>query len=163
MSSDGGASAAGDPCGGVVSFSYNACASGDNRQVVGQGPTIALVGGTGAPAANGKGGGLTPAGERVASRGITEHSFEFRLSGSERQEQSWPRVVAAAPIVAIRRVRAYLTRQGEPAEAMSAIGGVEVHAELRGTDILCTAQLSDFGPGDLVVVQVEVGVFDLGK
>jgi hypothetical protein len=33
--------------------------------------------------------------------------------------------VAAAPIVAIRRVRAYLTRHGEEAEATSAIGGVE--------------------------------------
>jgi hypothetical protein len=59
----------------------------------------------------------------------------------------------------IARVWAYVTRNSEPAEATSAIGGVEVHAELRGTDMLCTAQLSDFGPGDLVVVQVEMGVF----
>jgi hypothetical protein len=98
---------------------------------------------------------------RQAGRAISEHTFEFRLSGFERQEQSWPRGAAAAPIVAIQRVRAYLTRQGEPAEATSAIGGVEVHAELRGADILCTAQLSDFGPGELVVVQVEVALFDL--
>jgi hypothetical protein len=145
---------------GVIS--YDTFASADNPQVLGQGPPIVLLGGLGMPAASGEGGGLTPAGERLARlarRGITEHTFEFRLSGFERQEQSWPRGVAAALIVAIRRVRAYLTRHAEPAEATSAIGGVEVHADLRGADILCTAQLSEFGPGDLVLVQDEVALF----
>jgi hypothetical protein len=125
---------------------------------------LSLMGGTPQPGVHGNRGSVEPsAAARQAGRAVSEHTFEFRLSGSERQEQSWPRGVAAAPIVAIQRVRAYLTRHGEPAEATSAIGGVEVHAELRGANMVCTAQLSDFGPGDLVVVQVEVAVFEAGK
>ena len=89
------------------------------------------------------------------------HTFEFRLSGSETEEQAAPISSLAWPsdfIVAIERVRTYVTRQGEAAAA-SAIGGVEVHAELRPGGIFATAQLSDFGTGDLIVVQVEVGLY----
>jgi hypothetical protein len=69
--------------------------------------------------------------------------------------KSW----AAGGVLAIERVRAYLTRQGEAGAATSAIGGVEVHAELREGGIVCTVQLGDFGEGDLVVVQVEVALY----
>jgi hypothetical protein len=43
------------------------------------------------------------------------------------------------------------------------IGGLEVHAELRDGNLVCAAALSDFGPGDLVVVQVEVAVYKTGN
>jgi hypothetical protein len=72
------------------------------------------------------------------------------LSGSK----SW----AAGGVLAIERVRTYLARQGEAA-ATSAIGSVQVHAELREGGIFCTVQLGDFGAGDLVVVQVEVALY----
>ena len=68
----------------------------------------------------------------------------------------------AALIIAMHGVRAYLTRTGEPAAAGSAIGGVEVGAELRAGGIVCRVSVSDFGPDDLVVVQVEVALFERG-
>ena len=56
---------------------------------------------------------------------IVTHSFEFRLSGSEGMEQSLALDLAKIPraglILAIRSVRTYLTRQGEPMAAASAI------------------------------------------
>jgi hypothetical protein len=64
----------------------------------------------------------------------------------------------ADAILAIQSVRAYLTREGELV-ATSAIGGVEVDAELRPAGIFCTAQVSDFGAGDLAVVRVEVSLY----
>jgi hypothetical protein len=101
-------------------------------------------------------------GSKAPQKPIFTHTFEFRLCGSERAEQVVPlpgtRSCGAGRIVAIERVRTYLTRQGEAA-APSAIGGVEAHAELRPSGIVCTAQVSDFGAGDLVVVQVEVGLY----
>jgi hypothetical protein len=51
----------------------------------------------------------------------------------------------------------HVTRQGEA--PTSAVGGLEVRAQLRDDGILCMAQLSDFGPGYLVVVQVDVALF----
>jgi hypothetical protein len=93
-------------------------------------------------------------------RPILTHTFEYRLSGSEAAEESWPlppcRPSPSGFIVAITSVRTYLTRV---TAAGSAIGGVEVHAELRPSGIFCTAQLSDFGAADLVVVQVEVALY----
>ena len=88
-------------------------------------------------------------------------TFEFRLSGSEAQEQSVAlgAVGRGGAIVATRCVRAYLTRSGDAGAASSVIGGFEVHAELRDGQLVCSAALSDFGPGDLVVVQVEVAVY----
>ena len=69
---------------------------------------------------------------------------------------SWYRRAGAVP--AIQSGRTDLTREGELV-GTSAIGGVEVDAELRAVGICCTARLSDFGPGDLVVVQVEVALY----
>jgi hypothetical protein len=92
---------------------------------------------------------------------ILTHTFEFRLSSSEGAEESLPLPPygpAPSGFVGITSVRTFLTRHGEAA-ATSAIGGLEVHAELRQGGIWCTAQLSDFGAGDLVVVQVEVALF----
>jgi hypothetical protein len=89
------------------------------------------------------------------------HTFEFRLTGSETQEQCLPLSPAFPPaefILATPNIRAYVTRTVEPAAASSAIGGVDVKAELRGTAIVCRASLTDFGPGDLVVVQVDVAL-----
>ncbi len=91
-------------------------------------------------------------------------TFEFRLTASEAQEHC---VAVGKPrsghyIAATRCVRAYLTRAGDPSAASSLIGGIEVHAELRGGDLVCAAALSDFGPGDLVVVQVKVVLYERG-
>jgi hypothetical protein len=55
-------------------------------------------------------------------------------------------------------VRAYLTRTNDWAATSSAIGGVEIQAELRGNAIVCRASLTDFSAGDLVVVQVDVAL-----
>ncbi len=93
------------------------------------------------------------------------HTFEFRLTGAETQEQCVPLAAALGPaacFLGTTAVRAYLTRTADPAAASSAIGGVEVAAELHAGSIVCRASLSDFGPGDLVVVQVEVALFERG-
>ena len=92
---------------------------------------------------------------------ILTRAFEFRLNGSETQEQ-WLALPEgsfqpADSVVTIRSVRASLTRDGKA--SASAINGVEVDAELRPTGIFCTAKLSDFGDGDLVVVRVEVALY----
>ena len=92
------------------------------------------------------------------------HCFEFRLCGSERQQQSLALdgCRGAAPIAAIERLRAFLTGAGPSAAAASAIGGIEVYLEAGPGGVVCTAQLSDFKAGDLVVVQVDVAVYTLG-
>lgn len=97
--------------------------------------------------------GPVAAGQPVIQRGV-----EFRLCGSEVQEQ----VVAldgasGALAVAFNNVRAYLTRCGESTTS-SAIGGVEVQVALRGNQAVCTARITDFAAEDLVVVQVDVVV-----
>jgi len=86
--------------------------------------------------------------------------LEFRLSGSERQVQSLPLEPSPGPValVAIRAVRAFLTRPGEPDADPGFVSGLEVEAELRDGRIVCSAQVSDFGSGELVVVQVDVAV-----
>jgi hypothetical protein len=96
---------------------------------------------------------LTPKQRRLT------HTFEFRLTGSETQEQCLPLSPEFPPaefILATPSVRACVTRIQDPAAASSAIGGVEVQAELRAGAIVCRASLADFSPGDLVVVQVDV-------
>jgi hypothetical protein len=134
MNSDDGLHANTDLCGGVMSLTYDYC--GEPKPLDSGTIHVNLMGSTAEPGIQANRGSVEPsAAPRQAGRAISEHTFEFRLSGSERQEQSWPGGVAAA-IVAIRRVRTYLTRHGEPAEATSAIGGVEVRAERRGADIL---------------------------
>ncbi len=97
---------------------------------------------------------------------VLTHTFGFRLTGAETQEQCVPLAAALGPAaccLATTAVRAYLTRTADPAAASSAIGGVEVAAELHAGSIVCRASLSDFGPGDLVVVQVDVALFDRGQ
>ncbi len=62
---------------------------------------------------------LTPAQPRLT------HTFEFRLTGSETQEQCVPvgsGLSLTEPLLATEGVRAYLTRTGEPTAASSAIG-----------------------------------------
>src|SRR5260370_2828940 len=54
------------------------------------------------------------------------HRFEFRLPGSETQEQCLPLSPAFPPaefLLATPNVRAYVTRTLDPAAASSAIGG----------------------------------------
>ncbi len=105
---------------------------------------------------------------RVERQGCAQpvhlQTFEFRLTASEAQEQC---VAVGNPrsghyIASTRCVRAYLTRTGDPSAASSQIGGVEVHAELRDGNLVCAAALSDFGPGDLVVVQVKAALYERG-
>jgi hypothetical protein len=62
-------------------------------------------------------------------------------------------------VVAIERLRAYLTRGGEPAAAASAIGGIEAHAKLEPRGLVCTVQVSDLAADELVVVEVEVALY----
>jgi hypothetical protein len=45
------------------------------------------------------------------------------------------------------------------AAAASAIGGIEVQTALQPGRLLCTAQVSDFAPGDLVVVRVDSALY----
>jgi hypothetical protein len=89
------------------------------------------------------------------------HTFEFRLSGSEVQEQREPfeRYPGSMAVLGITGVRAYLTRQGETTGPLSAIGGLEVSAELDRKSFTCRVGIGDFGPADLVVVQVDVAVY----
>src|SRR5207244_8877022 len=69
-----------------------------------------------------------------------------------------PGIIAAAG-----SVRAYVTRS--PDRATASIAGIEVHTEVRGRSVVCTARLADFAAEDLVVVQVDVSVYggDSGK
>lgn len=46
-----------------------------------------------------------------------------------------------------------------PDRATASIGGVEVHAEVRGKQIVCVARITDFSADDLVVVPAHVIVF----
>jgi hypothetical protein len=94
---------------------------------------------------------------------VFSRTFEFRLCGTEAQEQLEPCPVCrpADFIVATSRVTVDVTRTHDPTAASNAIGGVEARAALRSGAIVCTASLSDFGPGDLVVVRVEVALFRL--
>ncbi len=104
-----------------------------------------------------------PPSARTPAEPRLTHTFEFRLTGAETQEQCVPLAAALEPAaccLATTAVRAYLTRTADPAAASSLIGGVEVAAELHAGSIVCRAGLSDFGPGDLVVVQVDVALFD---
>ncbi len=89
-------------------------------------------------------------------------TFAFRLCGAETQEQTLALegLGAAAAVVAIQRVQASVSGAGQAGAAMP-ISGIEVHADLRDGRVVCTAQVSDFAAGDLVVVQVEIAVYAL--
>ena len=100
-------------------------------------------------------------GPRQPALPLARRTFEFRLCGSETQEQSVP---APGPedgsvVVAVNNVRAYLTGSSDAGASRSAIGGVEVWAERREGAVVCCARLSDFAAGDLVVVQADVAVY----
>src|SRR5258708_621729 len=88
-------------------------------------------------------------------------TFEFRLCGSETQEQSVPDPGPedGSVVVAVNNVRAYLAGSGDAGASRSAIGGVEVWAERREGAVVCCARLSDFAAGDLVVVQADIAVY----
>jgi hypothetical protein len=62
-------------------------------------------------------------------------------------------------VVAIERLRAYLSRSGEPAAAAGAIGGIDAHAELDPRGLVCTVQVSDLVADELVVVEVNVALY----
>jgi hypothetical protein len=91
---------------------------------------------------------------------VLERTFEFRLAGSETQEQSVPVVGPAdgSVVVAVNKVRAYLSSGGDAPAARGAISGFEVWVARREGAVVCCARLSDFAPADLVVVQADVAV-----
>ena len=86
------------------------------------------------------------------------HTFEFRLSGSEEVKQAipLPHVLPASDclMAAAKAVRISVTRNPDATKA--SIGGVEVHAEVRGKHVVCIARVTDFTADDLVVVQADV-------
>ena len=88
-------------------------------------------------------------------------SLEFRLCGTEAQQQAFPveAPAGAALLVAIERVQAFLSGDGPAGATARGIGGIDVHAEIAGGTITCTAQVSDFQPADLVVVRVDLAVY----
>jgi hypothetical protein len=155
MNNEGALSANTDGFGRVTTFCYDATANCVHVDEKASGPVLAADGRTIKPA--------SPPAAAVPRKPILTHTFEFRLSGSETQEQVVPlsgsKSWAAGGVLAIQRVRTYLTRQGVAAAATSAIGGVEVHAELCEGCIFCTVELGDFGAGDLIVVQVDVALY----
>jgi YD repeat-containing protein len=85
------------------------------------------------------------------------HTFEFRLSSSEEAKQSIPLphlLVSGCLMAATKAVRMSVTRS--PDRATTSIGGVEVHAEVRGKHVICVGRVTDFTADDLVVVQADV-------
>jgi hypothetical protein len=96
------------------------------------------------------------------------HTFEFRLLGAEVQLLGieLPLIPPNDRIVVTTdHVRTFVTRSGEPAAPSNLIGGVEVSTEQlpmaanHNGRLVCTAQATEFAPGDLVVVGVEVTLF----
>lgn len=92
---------------------------------------------------------------------VFSRTQEFRLSASRRAQvcTDLPFDVPDDIIVAITAVRVSVARPTDSAEASSPIGGVDVKAELRDESIVCSAEVSDFARGDLVVVQVDLAVY----
>ncbi len=161
MSSERDGSAIPDPPSLVATFTYDACAR--LTAVRGGEHHSTWLGGT-------TDGSVPPQAARAqgmptAATPCLRHCFAFRLCGSEVQQQTLAleRFGSAALIVAIESLRAYLTGAELGAAAVSAIGGIEVHAALDAGRVVCTAQLSDFQPGDLVVVEVDVAVYAVGR
>ena len=98
---------------------------------------------------------------RQSALPLVTRTFEFRLSGSETQEQALPVPGPAdrSVVVAVNNVRAYLTGSGETGVPQNTIGGIEVWAECGQGAVVCRARLSDFAAGDLVVVRADVAVY----
>jgi hypothetical protein len=151
-----------DPHGGVATFTYDACGP------VPRGPVRTNY--TTWHSGTGTTGGLVPSltagpnGPPGAAAPCLRHCCEFRLCGTESKEQTiaLDGIGSTGLIAAIERVRAFFTREGASGAPASAIGGVEVHAELRGGALVCAVQLSDFTSQDLVVVQVDLAVYRIG-
>jgi hypothetical protein len=72
-------------------------------------------------------------------------------------------------VVSTDRVRAFVTRSTAPGSTSNPIGGVEVSsAWCKSTPpeldaLICTAQTTEFGRDDLIVVGVDVTVFLLPR
>jgi YD repeat-containing protein len=95
------------------------------------------------------------------------HTFEFRLSSSE--EKLEVRELPPVPpcdriVVTTDRVRTMVSRGRESPAASTVIGSIEIQTEVRPktangpATLVCVAAVRDFGPDDLVVIQVEVTV-----
>jgi hypothetical protein len=155
MNGDDSLKASNDPFGGVFTYAYDCLGTPvttENRTIDNtDGGDVSIV-----PAEHTT--RLSGIGMTEAARPGARHTFEFRLAGSETQEQAWPGGGPRTGSVAIQRVRAYLSRLGAAPADPSAIAGLEVHAERRAAGIVCTAQLSDFGTEEIVVVQVDAEV-----
>ncbi len=160
MNSDPSNDSIRDPLGSVTTFTYDA---EGGMTCVGRETSTFFYDATGAPVEGPRAVHAEPLPARTPGQARLTRTFEFRLTGTETQEQCVPLAAARGPaacFLTTTAVRAYLTRTADPAAASSAIGGVEVAAELGAGGIVCRASLSDFGPGDLVVVQVDVALFD---
>jgi hypothetical protein len=92
---------------------------------------------------------------------VFRRAFEFRLAGSETQDQSapLPRLAGGAFVIATNNVRVYLSRRDGATEPAEAIGGVEVTAALRDDALVVSACLSDLGSQEIVVIQLDVDVY----
>ncbi len=158
MSSDPSNDFITDPLGTVTTFTYDAQRG---MTCVGRETSTIYHDATGASVEGPRAVHAEPPPARTPGQARLTRTFEFRLTGTETQEQCVPVAAALRPaacFLTTQAVRAYLTRSADPAAATSAIGGVEVAAELGAGGIVCRASLSDFGPGDLVVVQVDVAL-----
>jgi hypothetical protein len=93
---------------------------------------------------------------------VLSRSLEFRLCCSEEQQQSVAHGLPSihVSIATANNLRVYLTQRGDPGAAKASIGGVELWTELRPNELVCVARLSDFTEGDLVVVQVDVAIYN---
>jgi YD repeat-containing protein len=107
MNNEGALSANTDDFGRVTTFCYDAAANCVRIDEKASGPVLAADGRTIKPV-------VPPQGTAVPRKPFLTHTFEFRLSGSEMQEQVVPlsrsKSWAAGGVLAIERVRTYLTR-----------------------------------------------------
>ncbi len=160
MSSDPSNNSIRDPLGTVTTYTYDA---ESGMTCVGRETSTFYYDATGAPVEGPRPVHAEPPPARTPGQPRLTRTFELRLTGTETQEQCVPRAAARGPaacFLTTTAVRVYLTRTADPAAGSSAIGGVEVAAELGAAGIVCRASLSDFGPGDLVVVQVDVALYE---
>ncbi len=163
MSSDPSHDSYRDPLGSVTTFTYD---GESGMTCVGRETSTFYYDATGASVEGPRAVHAEPPPARTPAQPRLTRTFEFRLTGTETQEQCVPLAAARGPaacFLTTTAVRATLTRTADPAAGSSAIGGEEVTAELGAGGIVCRAGLSDFGPGDLVVVQVDVALFDRGE
>ncbi len=92
------------------------------------------------------------------------HTFEFRLTGSETQEQCVPVGSGLSPaelLLATQGVRSTLRAPRIRRQPSARSARWKWRRSCAG-GIVCRASLSEFGPRDLVVVQVDVALFARG-